>query len=143
MISFVVHGIPAPQGSKTPWGTEANARTKPWRATVSAEAASVAPADVLTGPLIVHLCLYFPRPKAHYGTGRNAAVLKPAAPKWHATKPDGDKLARACLDACTGILWRDDSQVASLRVHKLYGSPRAEIKVWTMAEAGYDLEDAA
>jgi hypothetical protein len=36
VIRLTVIGIPAPQGSKTPWGSEANPRTRPWRATVAA-----------------------------------------------------------------------------------------------------------
>lgn len=32
---------------------------------------------------------------------------------------DADNVAKACLDALTGILWRDDSQVQRLRVDKL------------------------
>ena len=36
------------------------------------------------------------------------------------TKPDIDKLLRALLDACTGVLWADDSQVVDVRVIKNY-----------------------
>ena len=36
------------------------------------------------------------------------------------TKPDVDKLARAALDALTGVLWADDSQVVSLHAQKEY-----------------------
>lgn len=45
-------------------------------------------------------------------------------------KPDIDKLARAILDAGTGILYGDDSQVVSLSASKRYGGPeRVEIQM--------------
>jgi hypothetical protein len=37
---------------------------------------------------------------------------------WHATKPDVENLAKALLDALTGILWVDDGQVAELVLRK-------------------------
>lgn len=36
----------------------------------------------------------------------------------HTRKPDVDKLARAVLDALTGVTWLDDAQVVDLRVTK-------------------------
>ena len=45
-------------------------------------------------------------------------------------RPDLDKLARAVLDALTGLAYRDDGQVVSLAVTKSYGTaPGATIKV--------------
>lgn len=38
----------------------------------------------------------------------------------HTKKPDIDKLLRALLDAMTGIVWADDSQVAFVVVNKVY-----------------------
>lgn len=37
-------------------------------------------------------------------------------------RPDCDKLARALLDALTGIAYHDDGQVVSLSVRKMYGA---------------------
>lgn len=48
----------------------------------------------------------------------------------HTKKPDVDKLMRALLDALTGIVWKDDSQVCYAMVNKVYawnGKPGAEI----------------
>ena len=72
--------------------------------------------------------IYFPRPRAHYGTGRNANRLKDSAPLWHDKRPDVDKLARAVLDAITesGTL-RDDCQVVALSARKRYGPPGVAI----------------
>lgn len=42
------------------------------------------PTVPLTGPLEATLYFYFGRPKNHYGTGKNAHILKPlTAGKWH------------------------------------------------------------
>lgn len=46
------------------------------------------------------------------------------------TKPDLDNYVKGIKDGMTGIIWRDDNQVARLIIEKLYSdSPRAEIKV--------------
>lgn len=139
MITFTVRGLPAPQGSKRAFRNkhsgriqqvESSKRVAPWRSDVR-DAAMAAldnevlggrpnPGYALTGPVAVELAFRWPRPKGHYGTGRNAGVLKPAAPVWPATLPDLDKLARAVLDALTGIVWVDDAQVVDLGLRKRY-----------------------
>lgn len=152
MIEFIVHGEPAPQGSKNQWGAEANPRTKPWRAAVSAAAADAMivatdHADVavdsrrlpLADAVQVRVKFVFTRPKSHYGTGKNADVLKGSAPEYVTRAPDVDKLARAVLDALTGIVFRDDAQVAHLNVWKQYGrSAYARVQV-----APLEYKDAA
>lgn len=130
-VAFTIPGIPAPQGSKTPWGTEANKNTRPWRATVSAAAAEKLNGDpLLTGPLECAVLFVFPRPKSHYRTGRNAHELRATAPAWHTSKPDADKLQRAIGDALTGVLIRDDALICAWKVEKRYGEPaRAVVAV--------------
>ena len=46
------------------------------------------------------------------------------------TKPDIDKLGRSLLDALTGILWADDSQVVSLQVIKRFAEPKEALGVY-------------
>jgi Holliday junction resolvase RusA-like endonuclease len=130
-IRFTVIGLPAPQGSKTPWGSEANPRTRPWRAAVAEKAAQAV--DVpLTGPVSVIAEFYFPRPKSHYG-GKNANVLKASAPVFVEKKPDADKLARAIGDSLSGVVVRDDAQIAAWWIVKRYGEPaRVELRVATL-----------
>ena len=41
----------------------------------------------------------------------------------HIKRPDIDKLARAALDALSGVIWRDDSQVVELVASKSYAEP--------------------
>jgi Holliday junction resolvase RusA-like endonuclease len=78
----------------------------------------------------VDTIVYFPRPKSHYGTGRNAGKLKATAPTHNDGKPDRDNLDKAILDAMTGIgFMRDDKQVvAGEAPEKLYVCDECEWK---------------
>jgi Holliday junction resolvase RusA-like endonuclease len=130
VIEFVVPGVPVPQGSKNAWGGEDNPHTKSWRASIAARALESVVDGPLLGPVHVDVSFVFPRPKAHYRTGRYSDQLREDAPFWHSAKPDLDKLQRAIGDALNGIVIRDDSQIAFWVVSKYYGpSPRALIQV--------------
>jgi crossover junction endodeoxyribonuclease RusA len=118
MIAFNVDGTPEPKGSMrafVPKGwtravvTSDNPDLKGWQATVRAEAIRQRP-TLAEGAVDVTLSFRMPRPKA----------LPKTKPVAHVTRPDVDKLARSVLDALTGVVWRDDSQVASLLCVKRY-----------------------
>jgi len=140
-LIFRVTGIPGAQGSKKHVGrgimVESSKKVKPWRSDVkgSAERAVDAfkAADLWGGPIDaaveVTVVFRFLRPKGHYGTGRNAHVLKPSAPRWPTSKAlgDADKLARSSLDALTEAgVFVDDSLVVDLRSVKRYCEPGEE-----------------
>jgi Holliday junction resolvase RusA-like endonuclease len=76
----------------------------------------------LESPARVQITFYLPRPKS-----LKKSIVYPSK------RPDVDKLARAVLDALTGITWRDDSQVTYLCVMKVYASgtcpPGAQIDI--------------
>lgn len=147
MIAFNVRGLPAAQGSKDPWGGEANKRLKPWRndiAVVAERAMDVRYGVPIMEPVEVHCEFVFPRPKNHYGTGRNTGLLKASAPHWVAKAPDLDKLVRALGDAITGIVIRDDSQIACLAARKVYGDvPGVWVQVIVLREHRGDLVKAS
>lgn len=146
-LTFTVHGLPAAQGSKRYLGVkggkgitvESSKRVAPWRADVrdaaltaldDARLADYAGAvDLWDAALSVNITFNMPRPKSHYRTGRNAHLLRDGAPTRPAGRPDVDKLTRAILDALSGIVWRDDSQVVDITASKLYGDPGAVITV--------------
>ena len=65
------------------------------------------------GPLGLYIVAKFLRPKS-------ASKRKP--PVYKSTKPDADNIAKIVKDALTGIVWRDDAQVAYLAVRKVYAS---------------------
>ncbi len=144
-LTINVVGVPVPQGSKVanrhaPGVRDSNAKKlKPWRADVAGTAHDTAAAAgwaALDEPALVDIIFYMPRLKGHYGTGRNAGVLKATAPTYVQAKPDADKLARAILDALTdAAVLRDDSRVARLVVEKRYadGPTGARITVTPLA----------
>jgi crossover junction endodeoxyribonuclease RusA len=124
MIKITVDGKPAPQGSKTRnrYGAiyEDNKAVAPWREAVRAETQRAAE-EPIPGPVAVFVTFRLTRPKSHYRAGRNAGLLRPAAPAYPDGKPDVDKLARAVLDGLTagGAFW-DDAQVVTLAAGKVY-----------------------
>jgi Holliday junction resolvase RusA-like endonuclease len=80
------------------------------------------------GPLHVICRFYMPRPKGHYGTGKNAGKLKSTAPLSHIKKPDVDNCLKFVLDCLNGIAWEDDCQIISLFGSKYYSdNPRTLI----------------
>lgn len=115
MLTFTVYGQPQPQGStrafiprgwNRPVITTDNKRLKPWRqevAAVAREQMQDAGADLVPRPLAVRVeaQFYFARPKS----AKKHQIDK-------TTKPDVEKLARALLDALSGICYEDDAQVS-------------------------------
>ena len=141
ILTITVPGVAAPQGSKSLLGhgalVESSKRVAPWRADVRAAAMS-AMGDgwqPLTGAVDVDIEVFLPRPKSHYGTGRNANAVKHTAPLYPTghNSGDADKLARAILDALTSAgVWLDDAQVVKLRASKHWATftPATSIFVW-------------
>ncbi len=66
----------------------------------------------------------------------------PAERIWRTTKPDGDNVAKAVLDAATKAdVWGDDAQVARLEVRSVYAAKGegACVEVWIMDCDGGEL----
>lgn len=148
MIVIEVRGQPAPQGSKRPVRlgngkigmVESSKAVGPWREAVRAECQRVMKAEdgPLDGAVAVSVTFTVARPRGHFGTGRNAHMVKDSAPSYPAARPDLDKMLRAVLDGLTvGGAWADDSQVVRIGAEKLYGIPGARIRInrWPL-EAG-------
>lgn len=99
---------------------------KPWMSEVAGVAVQEwGPRDecALDEPLAVKLVFYFKRPDSHFGTGRNAGILKDSAPLYPATSGhDLDKLARSTLDAMTGIVYKNDRRIVKEPLDRRYGS---------------------
>lgn len=117
-FEFTVMGSPATQGSmrafvnrKTGKAVVVHAtsgKLRKWRRQVRAEA-ELASTGVhpIEGPCDVDIVFI---------------LSKPQRPRWTdpAARPDIDKLARAMLDAFTGVLFKDDAQVVRLNLRKAY-----------------------
>lgn len=129
MICFEVLGEPAPKGSMramnrksdgramlVPGGTSVNQRklrvwTQAIRSRVVEMLGEARDPLFVEQSLSVELLFRLPRP----------ASVK--TPRPMAQKDDVDKLARAVLDALTGVLYDDDGRIAVLRVEKQWSDP--------------------
>jgi len=152
-ISFTVHGVPVPQGSKRALVhrstgravviEQGGARHRDWRADVKAAAHEAMTEYAVrldngenwflprSGPVGVSICFTVPKPKSAPKTRRT----------WPDRRPDLDKLVRAVLDAITGEVIADDAQVVTLYCGKVYpgdamggleslDQPGCSVKVW-------------
>lgn len=139
-LSFFVAGLPVTQGSKSAIrvgdraivvegkSDKARGNFTAWRHAIATEARRAAGNGWPTAQaVIVTLEFRLQRPAS--------------APKRRRTWPIGarsgdvDKLARAALDAITGVLVADDAQVVGLSVTKRYGSPTGcAVGIWVEEE---------
>ena len=140
-ISITVRGLPIAKGSAKAFYvpslnravvTQSNkAKQTPWVSAIREAVFEECGYDVTpVGGMvaITRMEFFFPRPKSHYRTGKHAADLKADAPLYHTNKPDVDKLERCVLDALTGVLWKDDSQVVYVA---------QKVKCYTSVEWGF------
>lgn len=133
VISFFVQGKPATQGSKRAiWNKKANRamvlddnpQNKPWRSDVRDRALEAMNGALpLEGPIELVLQFRLARPKGHFKSGHS---LRGNAPSYPCGRPDGGKMARSVEDACTGVIWVDDSQVVRGRTCKDYSDDSRE-----------------
>lgn len=88
--------------------------------------------------LEVHFRFAFPRPKSHYGTGKNANILKASAPIYCTNEKDIDNLEKFYADAFNCILWRDDAQIVKTQALKRWTGvdevPHVLITVMTLED---------
>lgn len=142
--SYVVYGSAKPAGSKRAFRyraksgghkiaiTDANPNSRDWKTIVSQAVGDARGGQsLLSGPLSLSLVFVVARPKGHFGK----RGLLPSAPSHPAKRPDLLKLARAVEDALTGVVWRDDSQIVTEVLNKVYGNPeRVEISIQGVVE---------
>lgn len=144
-IKLRVYGLPAPQGSKKVVNYvdgrailgESSGRVKPWRQDVR-QAALEAKCEPFNVAVMVEAEFLYPRPKGHFGTGRNAGTIKASAPEWVTSMLAGDvdKVLRSTLDglsaACGGTVIRDDSLVVEVHATKRYCDVDEPAGAWLM-----------
>jgi Holliday junction resolvase RusA-like endonuclease len=116
-IEFVVPGPPAVKGSTLSFFDRGRIVTKTDSKNGRAWARSVAWIAKSAGVRVI--------PKGH---GVIVSIVYEFQPPLVAkrsepcVRPDVDKLARALLDALTGVAYEDDGQVVALTVRKTYGA---------------------
>lgn len=129
-LVVVVHGTPAPQGSKRHVGggrmVEQSPNLAPWRAVVTQAAVAARYAKPLWAPapdqpLALGVTFTVARPSSHWRTGKHSHLLRPTAPQHPISRPDLDKLIRSTMDALTDAgAMTDDSRVISVSALKAY-----------------------
>jgi Holliday junction resolvase RusA-like endonuclease len=140
VIRFTVLGTPAPKGSSRAMliggrarliasSSASNERAQnSWAAAVRVAAIdTIGPreAPVFIGqPIRIAIVFRMRRPAGHFN--KKTGALKPSAPRYPATKPDGDKLDRTTWDALTGIVFDDDSRLVAWSGVKVYATPGTE-----------------
>jgi len=135
VVRFSVPGIPVPKGSLRVFPVKKKTgqlgvkfipfpRLIEWQAAIRFEASRLyAPNLPWTGPVNIRISFRFPRPKSHFRSlDPHFPTLKADAPLFVVRRPDLDKLIRSVLDAITGVLIKDDSQVVSLQAVKKYAN---------------------
>jgi len=138
-LSFECLGVPQPKGSLTRMphggmveaGTRASRERKAaWRSDLRAAALSaIGDEPLMLGAIRLSIHLALPHPQLpRYKQGWWA----------HVKKPDIDKLARACLDPLTGVVWKDDAQVFALTVIKAYAWDGRPSGHFTIDELDWD-----
>jgi Holliday junction resolvase RusA-like endonuclease len=139
-ITFTVYGEAKPAGSKRafvnpktgkPIVTDVSGKAgRTWRSDVKAAAVEAMDGrPPFDGPLSLSLVIYRERPRSHYGTGRNAGIVKSSAPDYPTTRPDLTKLLRGIEDALSGIVYRDDSLIVDQHVVKRFGQPAVVVGI--------------
>lgn len=132
-ISFEVFGVAEPKGSarafmpkgaKYPVVTSDNPNLKKWEQTIRGELQRVMKqtdghtlTQIFNSPVAVGLRFHLPRPKS-----RKKA-------KYPTTRPDVDKLARAAIDALSGVAFKDDNQVVAVQARKVYADGAAKVEI--------------
>ena len=131
IVDFFVPDTPRSGGSKVGFVNpktgrvvvkeSSDSKNKEWRASVCHFAYRTYHGPPLDVPLRVTFEFHRVRPKSHFGTGRNAGVLKPSAPIRPHVRPDTVKITRSTEDACTGIIWTDDARIVDHILRKRWG----------------------
>lgn len=126
MMHFTIEGIPVPKGrpkfSKIGGfvRTYTPKKTSDYETTVQETAKqAMGPTEVLETPLAVYLYFRLPIPKSYPKKRLEACLRGLERP---IKKPDIDNLAKSVLDGLNGIVYRDDGQIVSLHVTKVYSS---------------------
>ena len=124
MISFVVEGQAVPQ-ARPRFSRFANAvhtyeaqKCTDYKKIVAFRAkAAMMGREPIAEPLLVMIDCRTEPPKSWPKYKREAAIRN----GWDTAKHgDADNIAKGIMDACTGIVWEDDCQVAGLIVTKRY-----------------------
>jgi len=155
VLSFTVVGKAVPQGSKRAFPVKSKDgatravmveasgdRHRTYRQEVRSEAMRVSDLECggavpyTSGQVGMSVVFYVQRPKNHYARGDRSLALRRDAPSFVGKAPDLSKLVRSVEDSLTGVLYRDDAQLAWCQSAKVFAEEgereRTEITVWRL-----------
>lgn len=140
-VIFTVHGKPQPwRRSRTGSGHHfMDGATRSYQSEIKTEAAKAMlaggiAAPLLEGPLAMMVVAIFAKPASWSKKRAKAAI-------WCASAPDVDNICKGIADACNGLVFKDDRQIARLVVDKRYsddGSARVEVGIIQIVEVAND-----
>lgn len=139
VLEVDVAGDPIPQGSTRAFSRGGKIHTtndptgtiERWRGDIRsavkhATVRYLGPGFPMVHPIAMRMSFRLHRPKSHFlgvTKSRPAPELRADAPHWAPGGKDVDKLARAVLDALSGVVYVDDAQVVSIVAAKRYCAP--------------------
>lgn len=144
-VEVTIPGKPLAQGRPRAGRTKAGhvvmydpKKSRDWKGSAQylmAQAAREGGWESADKPVQVQIVALFPCPKSDH----RKRTPRPA--RWHTKRGgDVDNIAKAVLDAGTGVLWNDDAQVVDLRVGKMIAAqgdpPRVKVTAWEAEEVG-------
>ncbi len=147
LFSFEVDSIPKgkPAWNRSTGSYKARKRAEPWLWAVRQAALSEAlriDFEPLQGnvPLVLEVTYWLPRPKSHFGTGKNSGVLKKSAPEFPVAKPDLTNLTKGLEDVLADwprgakpCVYSGDQQIVDHLTCKRFAdgrSPGATVKIY-------------
>ncbi len=105
------------------------AKSRTWKATAQCHMRdAMAGAQPLEGPLSCQIAATFTCPASDH------RKTTPRPRRWHAKRPDAENVAKAVLDAATGVIWLDDAQVSRLDIVKAIGAQGEAPRLWMRVE---------
>lgn len=133
MIEFTIPGTPVAQGRPRAVRHGRGVRmydpkkSKDYKKYVALIARQHAPKEPTEAALGVQMKIYRQIPKS---TSKKKRALYNQGIERPVVKPDVDNYTKAILDACNGIIYKDDSQILDLQASKYYSdNPRVEISI--------------
>jgi Holliday junction resolvase RusA-like endonuclease len=126
MMQFTIDANPVPKGRPKFSKVGGFVKTYSPKKTVDYEqivrqtaAQAMGQTELLETPVAVYLYVRLPIPKSYPRKRLEACLRGLERPT---KKPDIDNLAKSVLDGINGVIWKDDSQIVSLHVTKVYST---------------------
>lgn len=105
-------------------------KSRDYKKHVATIAKQHAPKRILEGALVAEIKIHRQIPKST--TKKDRALIFEGV-KRPVTKPDTDNYTKSILDACNGIIYKDDSQIVNLYAEKHYSDdPRVEVTIYEL-----------